>query len=215
MNKKRILKIIGIILLIIIIAFLIHTIRNYTIITNLQNKISKYSNITNYYTKSIINEDNGKTTKIEYYTKDNKQAVFLERNISGEIDKISMYNNGERKNTFIESKDDKIVQLNTPSIISVNIYNNLEADNSWQTLLGSISSKVTTKKYNGKEYYEIGGFISLNSLSFNGAKALIEKETGLLYKTIEDGIETQKEYEFNNVEDLIFVEPDINQYILK
>ena len=53
MSKKNILKIIGIILLIVIAIFVIHTIRNYIIITDLQNKIAKYTSNTNYSIKSI------------------------------------------------------------------------------------------------------------------------------------------------------------------
>ena len=41
MRTKKILKIIGIILIILLVLTLIHTIRNYIIIRNLQNKISK------------------------------------------------------------------------------------------------------------------------------------------------------------------------------
>ena len=76
MNKKKILKIIGIVFLIIIVIVLIHTIRNYIIITNLQNKVSKYTESTNYYTKSISTE-NGMKVTIEYYKKDKKEVLKL------------------------------------------------------------------------------------------------------------------------------------------
>ena len=48
MSKKKIFKILGILLLVVIAIFLIHTIRNYIIITDLQNKIDNYSNSTNF-----------------------------------------------------------------------------------------------------------------------------------------------------------------------
>ena len=48
MKKKRIIKIIGIILIIILIFIAIHTIRNTIIISDLQNKIDNYSNSTNF-----------------------------------------------------------------------------------------------------------------------------------------------------------------------
>ena len=54
MSKKKIFKILGIILLVVIAIFLIHTIRNYIIITDLQNKIDNYSNSINYYTNPQI-----------------------------------------------------------------------------------------------------------------------------------------------------------------
>lgn len=81
MNKKKILKIIGIIIAILIILILIHTIRNFIIITDLQNKILKYSNSSNYFIKSVAKEESGNIITINYYKKDNKQVMFMERNI--------------------------------------------------------------------------------------------------------------------------------------
>ena len=81
MKKKRIIKIIGIILIIILIFIAIHTIRNTIIISDLQNKIDNYSNSTNYYTKSVATESNGTVVTMEYYKKDKKEVVFLERNL--------------------------------------------------------------------------------------------------------------------------------------
>lgn len=215
MEVKKVLKIIGIIIVILIILVLVHTIRNYIIITNLQNKIADYSNSTNYYTKSIATEGNGTVVTMEYYKKDKKEAVFLERNLNGEISKISMYNNGERTDTFWDNKENKIAQLNSGSIMAVNIYNHLETDNNWQTFLGSVSAKVKSANYNGKECYIIKGFLSSSSLTFEGAETYIEKDTGLFLKTTEGSRTTEREYKFDSVEDTIFSEPDISQYTLK
>ena len=111
MSKKNILKIIGIILLIVIAIFVIHTIRNYIIITDLQNKIAKYTSNTNYSIKSISTSKEGTKVIIEYYKKENKQAIFMERNINGETLKVSMYDNGERIDVFTESSEGKVVIL--------------------------------------------------------------------------------------------------------
>ena len=214
MSKKKILKIIGIILLVVIVIFLIHTIRNYTIITDLQNKIAKYSDSTNYYMKTTSISNEGMKVTMEYYKKDNKQVVFIERNLNGEILKLSMYDNGERTDTFTETSESKIAQLNNDNITTINFYNFLETDNNWQTLLGSISARVKSTNYNGKECYIINGFLSSTSLTFEGQETYIEKDTGLFVKTIGDGI-IEREYEFNKVEDSIFIEPDISQYKIK
>ncbi len=111
MSKKNILKIIGIILLIVIAIFVIHTIRNYIIITDLQNKIAKYTSNTNYSIKSISTSKEGTKVIMEYYKKENKQAIFMERNINGETLKVSMYDNGERIDVFTESSEGKVVIL--------------------------------------------------------------------------------------------------------
>jgi uncharacterized protein YxeA len=215
MSKKKIFKILGVILLVIIAIFLIHTIRNYIIITDLQNKIAEYSDSTNYYMKSTSVSDEGMNVTMEYYKKDNKQVVLMEKDLNGEILKLSMYDNGERTDTFTETSESKVVQLNNDNIMTINLYNFLETENNWQTLLGSISARVKSTNYNGKECYVIKGFLSSTSLTSEGQETYIEKDTGLYLKTIEEDITTEREYEFDNVDDSVFVEPDIGQYTLK
>ena len=152
MSKKNILKIIGIILLIVIAIFVIHTIRNYIIITDLQNKIAKYTSNTNYSIKSISTSKEGTKVIIEYYKKENKQAIFMERNINGETLKVSMYDNGERIDVFTESSEGKSCDINSKvSIMQINLYNFLENDNKWQTLFSSAIASVKKTKYNKKK----------------------------------------------------------------
>ena len=64
MEKKKILKSILIIIIAIIAIFIIHPIKNYIIITGLQNKITQYKDSTNYNIKSTAKEENGTTIKI-------------------------------------------------------------------------------------------------------------------------------------------------------
>ena len=214
MNMKKILMVLGIIIAILVVIVLVHTIRNYMIITDLQNKISQYADSVNYYTKSIATVKDG-TITMEYYRKDNNQVVFLERNLNGTINKVAMYNNGEKTDTFTQTPDTKIAQLNSGTIMSIGIYNHLETENNWQTFLGSMLASVKSTNYNGKDCYIIKGFMSSTSLTFEGAETYIEKDTGLFIKDIEGETITEKEYEFDNVDDSIFVEPDISQYTLK
>lgn len=214
-SGKKVLKIVLIVVALMIVMFLIHTTRNYIIIKNLQNKISKYSNSTNYYVKSIANEKDGTIVTTKYYKKGNKEAVFLERDIDGDITKMSMYNNGERTDVFIEDKDSKIAELNKGTLAPMNIYNYLETENDWHTLIGSVGARVKSTKYNGKECYLVSGFMSSTSLTFEGMETYIDKDTGLAIKTTADEIVTEKEHEFNNIDDSIFIEPDISQYTLK
>lgn len=212
---RKILKIVLIIILIAFILVIAHTVRNYIIITNLQSKITSYSNSTNYYTKSIAHENNGTIITMDYYKKDNKEVVFLERNLNGEIVKLSIYNNGERTDTFIETSNSKTVKLNSGNLLAVNIYNYLETENNWQTILGSVVSFIMPTNYNGKDCYTITGFMSSSALSFDKQKVYVEKDTGLYVKLDEGETVTEREYEFNNVNDSIFTEPDISQYTLK
>ena len=216
MKIKKVLKIIGIVMAILIILLLIHTIKNYIIITDLQSKISNYQDSKNYHIKSVANSNDGTTNiKMDYYRKDNKQVIFIERNANGESVKLSMYDNGERVDTFTDTQDTKTAKLNSGELMTVNIYNYLETDNKWQTLLGCITAKIKSTNLNGKECYIVKDFLSSTSLTSEGAETYIDKETGLFLKTTEAEIITERDYEFHNVEDSIFTEPDISQYTLK
>lgn len=195
---------------------IIHTIKNYIIITDLQSKISNYQDSKNYHIKSVANSNDGTTNiKMDYYRKDNKQVIFIERNANGESVKLSMYDNGERVDTFTDTQDTKTAKLNSGELMTVNIYNYLETNNKWQTLLGCITAKIKSTNLNGKECYIVKDFLSSTSLTSEGAETYIDKETGLFLQTTETEIITERDYEFYNVEDSIFIEPDISQYTLK
>lgn len=107
-----------------------------------------------------------------------------------------MYNNGERTDTFWDNIENKIVELDSGTIMSVNIYNGLETDNRWQTFLGCITSNIKSVNYNGKECYSIRGFISSTSLNSEDTETYIEKDTGLLVKSTDRQTLTEKEYKF-------------------
>lgn len=213
---KNVLKVVLILLAIVLVIFIIHTTKNYVIITNLQDKISQYKDSLSYHIKSVSTESNGTILTMNYYKKDSKQVVFMERNINGEITKISMYDNGERIDVFTETKDLKMADLNSgTTIISAGLYNHLETDNNWQTFLGSIFAKVKSVNCEGKECYMIKEFMSSMSLTSEGAEIYIDKDTGLLVKIVEAGIDSKREYEINTVDDSIFIEPDISEYKVK
>ena len=213
MKMKKILMVLGIIIAVLVIIILVHTIRNYMIITDLQNKISQYSSSTNYHAKYITTEESGVIVTMDYYRKGNKKVVFLERNLNGEINKVSMYTNGEKTDVYTSTKDTKIAQIDTKTTIAeINIFNQLETTNKWQTFIGSINTKIKPIIYKEKECYDISKFVSEVTLTFGGAEMYIEKDTGLLVKIIEGTIVSEREQEFDNVDDSIFVEPDISQY---
>ena len=213
---KNVLKVMLIIIAILIVILIIHSIRNYIIITDLQKKISKYDDSSNHFIKSVSTESNGTIIKSEYYQKDDKQVLFLEKKANEEIVKISIYNNGKRIDIFTETKDVKEVTLNSGPLININIINYLETDNKWQTIICSVMSKIKSTKYNGKDCYIVKGFMSSSSLSYEEQETYIDKDTGLALKIKATDIinEIEYEYEFNNVDDEIFAEPDISQYTL-
>ena len=217
MKKKKIFKIILIILLVVIAIFLIHTIRNYIIITDLQDKIAKYSDSENYYIKSTSTTEEGTKVIMEYYKKDNRQVVFMERNQNEENFKMAMYDNGERIDIFYENSEGKTCDINSDhtQLIQINLYNFLENDNKWQTFISSAIARVKPIKHNDKDCYAIKRFLSTTSLMDKNMEIIIDKETGLFVKSTETGNIVEREYKFNDVDDSIFVEPDISQYKIK
>ena len=53
---------------------------------------------------------------------------------------------------------------------------------------------------------------SSTSLTCEDSEIIIDKETGLFLKSTATDDVVEREYEFDNVDDSIFVEPDISQY---
>ena len=217
MKIKKGLKIIGIIILIIVVLILVHTIRNTIIISDLQNKVEKYSNSNNYHIKAITHISENTTMIINQYQKNEKQLLILERIVNDEKVKISYYNTGSRIDMFTETKDEKIAELGKVNeILGVSSMTPLQTDNLWQTILYSLPTRIKTVKVNDYECYSINDFLSpYNLLGKNKTEYDIEKETGLVRKIVLDEQITTREYEFENVDDSVFEEPDLSQYTLK
>jgi len=214
MNKKKVFKTIGILVLIIVILMLLYVIRNTIIVTKLQKNIKEYTSKTNFSIKvTNLTSETSKMT-VNYYKKDNKEAVILERNVDENSVKMSFYNNGERKDLFIETNDKKTVQVNTKNqLLGLNITDSLQTDNLWQTILYSSIARIKSENVNGKECYKVSNFYSPYWMF--GEKITefyIEKDTGLLIKTVIDDEVAVREYSFDDVEDSAFVEPDIGLY---
>lgn len=209
---KKMLKIILFIILIIIILLLIHTVRNFIIIKEIQNNISPYLDSTNYHIKSVATEADGTIITINYYEKDNKQTMIMERNNNGNIEKMSMYNNGERTNIYYDTNAGKTVQLNAETTLFFEIFNCLETENGGQTFMMSLTSNIMTKNYNDKECYVVNLFMNNNGKK---EEYYIDKGTGLYIKAnIFDQI-VERTYEFDNVSDDLFTEPDISEYAIQ
>ncbi len=128
-----------------------------------------------------------------------------------------MYDSGTRIDTFTETKDSKTVKLNSASsMVGAQIIDVFQTDSLWQTFLYSIPARIKTAKIEGKNCYVIKNYLSPYLLyGTNNTEYYIEKETGLVIKTIIDDTTATREYEFDNVDDQIFVEPDVSQYTLR
>lgn len=220
MNKEKItkiLKIVAIVLAVFLVMFLVHWVKNYFIISSLQDKVAKKMESKNYHAHSVATESENTTLTIDYYKKDDREATFIENNKDGKIVKMSFYNNGHRTDMFIDSEEEKVAKIDVNALIPGMIINVLQADSKWQTFLYSAGTSITSTKYEGKSCYKIKNFLSPYVLEGydNKTEYIIEKDTGLVIKHNVNDIVTEREYEFDNVDVYIFAEPDIGNYTIK
>lgn len=212
---KKILSLLAVLFLI----FIIYTIRNMIIFSNLQKRVSQYIDNNNHYEK-IINYSGSTTTITEYYCKEGKSLLKLETTIksTGANRKLTNYFDGEKTNTYIESNEDKIAILNSNAIPTELMILSLDYNNLWNLFQLSATSFIKNGTFNDKKCYVIyGGLIA--------KETYIEKDTGLAIKRT-DGFTTDENgnksdiiveyyYEFDNVKDEDLIEPDISEYTVQ
>ena len=209
MNKKKIVLIILLIILLgILVVLTVNVLRKHIIIKELQAKLEFYTSSNNYHIETI-REENDLITTYNYNKKDNKIAYFIEKNEGGIRNKVSIYDNGEYANYYMEYNGSKTLE-HANSLPNGGIVNHLkyENDKTFQYLITILETNIKSTEINGKSCYLIKDYIK-------DAELYIEKDTGLCIQYIESGLKVQYKYEFNNVDDLIFIEPDIRQYKIK
>ena len=201
---KKFLKIFGTILLVLIVLFLINTLRNYIIISKLQDRIEEYTSSTNYHVRSTsIISENDVHLNIDFYKKDDRTLQVLQRQKEDTVT-LRRYGKGKEINTYIETEENKQMYTESNSIFLYdNISNHLEITELYEKLLRSALSIIYSSKVNEKSCYVV--------IFFN-TRLYVEKDTGLLVREVMPQQDFNYEYEFNNVEDSIFVEPDISEY---
>lgn len=228
-NKMRILKII---ILLIIIIFIIAVGRKIFIISKLSDNAENFITSTNYH-RIIYSYNMGEYTKSEIFSLDDKKKIIMtkvtdegrtirkmfSKKINDEVNGIDKY----ITNTYIDSDKEKIAILNQESQISVDPQNALYTENWWELLIYSIPANIKKATFNGKECYYISNFQS----EYSFAEGMyINKETGLPISTIAyeyenlDGTKgrypsAEYIYEFNTVTDADFIEPNVNEYLIK
>ena len=246
-NRK--LRTFKFIILTIILIFIINVIVKMIIISNMQNKLSQYKDVNNYYIKTnIIGTESIGTN--EYWIKGNNYKLashLLHGPEHGyELRKIEQYSNGEKYNMYysrhIESENvdykfaelDKKIRTNPIKFeeIAGQIFF-LKTNNLWELFIMGLTSNISTEECNGKVCYKIEKLVpaagySISQMIFEHKFRIvyyIEKDTGLIIREIQkrgyggnfenqDNV-TDFEYEFNNVTDDVFVEPNLEEYTIK
>lgn len=218
--KKKI--IFGVVLLILAILLTLG-IKNYVIIQSLEKKFEEYANKDNYHIYNFVHQANGlKTTRDEYKKGNNSLIAYYSSDINkGLLSKV--YKNDAKKVNYItiysDSKTTNIVNEDFKDETNVEIISYLKDLSFGDKLRLAVSNSLKTEKYNGKEVYRISGK-SLGNEYENVIECLVEKETGLVvYVSYESADEKDKDveftemyYEFDNVDDSIFVQPDKSNF---
>ncbi len=213
MKRKNILLIILVVVIIIFLLTIIHTFRNYFIIKELQEKIETYSLNRNYHIEAIGKYTDNSVGKVDTYQKDNKQVMIIEKTVDGETSKLYLYSDNENyRHTFFESKDKRIANFDDGKIqiFYPKIVNGLESENDGLLFFECLTTIIRKENYNGKTCYIIENF-SPDGVEYNNIR-YYEKDTGLTIKNIDEEGIIEYKYEFDNVTDSTFEEPDISLY---
>lgn len=220
-NKK--LKALKVIILTIILIFVFIIGRRMIILHDIQTKMSKYENVDNFYMKThYYNEDD--MTVIEAYKKENNYKE-VNHHISFTMNgTLTRYSNGKKENIYVESGKSKLAELNREPLGICNIGGQMYS-NIWDFIKLAFTTQITSEKCNGIVCYKL----QTSDIIYNGEYTkshttdYIEKSTGLIIRTINDeniilnndkssGQVQDYRYEFGNVKDSDFVEPNINEY---
>lgn len=211
-------KVFLVILLILILAIIIHYVKNQMIFAKIYNTAKDYVLIENYEVKrEITGTDINNTTDAKYLN--GLYKVTFTQSDNSKLTIVTMQN----KEAMLTEKDGvKTIKFLDKDKVSLNgiigLENHTFTSNEWYN---NFCSKICTKNEDGKEYYVISGFNSnIMPMVGNHAEAYINKETGLIEKIVEtgkDGNEVQTttyKYEFNNVKTTDLGIPDITSYKL-
>ncbi len=216
---KKVFKVIGVIVLIAFVLFMVNTIRKLVIIKEIQRTASQYTSSTNYHVKSIAKGSSDEyTTTIDTYLKNNKKLMsIMSSKDTGEFNKISTYYKEKSQDIFYEGTEGKRVQLDTDEsmLFITGLYDYFENQSKFVLFCSAISSRIETITYNGKECYRVANCPVSSTLKEDNSEideVYIDKETGLVIRTHFGNIISEREYEFGNVQDEMFIEPDLKEY---
>ena len=234
-NKLRVLELI---ILIIVVAFVVNTGRKMFIITDLQNKSKEYANSSNYHSIAY-SVDKGNYTKTEVFNLEDKQKVILTTlSKEGKKQIVTMYGTKitedsnthdtetnpriarYRQNIYSENENKKETMQNFEVLTSEGIQESFwGVDGLKDLIITSITTSINKTTFDGKDCYYISGI----GKTYGNTSMFIDEDTGLIictmaseFKNSDGTIERlpseEYEYEFGTVTENEFMEPDISEY---
>lgn len=210
-RKLRVLKSIILIIIIVLPLLFCYSARKMTILSNLVAKQADYKCSNNFHQRVIKNTDEVNMIA-DYYKKGNKDVYYqtITINKTGETAKKVMFvSESEVKMYYEKGKEDILNEYDLSfGIMPVSMY--FDYKSLWQTFITMQKVSIKETILNGKNCYKIKYNLTPNpdNLEWEVYK---DKETGLTIKL--DDFEF--EYEFDNVSDSVFAEPDLEKYELQ
>ena len=237
-NKLRVLEII---ILIIVVAFIANTGRKVYIITDLNNKAQEYVNSKNYHRTSYYLE-NGCYTKTEVFSMgDKKKIIITTMTEDGEKQVVTIYGTKigtvpdtpyaktyppietYKQNMYKVTDTEKLALLDVEIGMSID---NQEAfwniENTKDLIMTAITSSISKTTFNGNECYYVSGTPSI----LPNSSMYVNKDTGLEISTMASEVKDvdgnvervpgiEYKYEFGTVTEDDFIEPDISEYTIQ
>ena len=203
-KKHTALKFVLILIIIAIILFLVHYLRNYIIVSKIFNERAKYKDVTNYSYYQTSNDEN-RVNGVEFYRKDNT-AMFVVKN-----QKFVVWSNKDLNQTITLNYDTMQAIISTEAALS-DQFASFEPGYNQIALLGdseeeqtskgfSFAYLITSENVNGVDCYKV---------SIGKEKAWYSKENGMLMRFINDSLQIDySDWKFNELTDTDVARPNL------
>ena len=202
-KKHTGLKFVLILIIIAIVLFLVHYLRNYIIVSKIFNERAKYKDVTNYSYCNTQN-DGEDAVKTEYYKKDNTAVIFIKNR------NFLVWSNKDLNQSIILNYD-KMEAIVKHDVFLEGTIDSTPVDNG-VAVLGMVKDAqmykgfsfvyfITSEKINGVDCYKV---------SIGKEKAWYSKENGMLVKYINGSLDADySDWKFNEVKDEDVARPNL------
>lgn len=220
-RKFKMLRNILLVILAFGLIFVGNTFRKYLIIKDLAKKAEETAQSTNYHIRATKIEG-GFTGIYDTYEKDGNKVYIIEIQSAAGTQKLSAYKSkdNEKWHVYIETPEGKTANLKCGGVsggteLNTGMFEYMASNEFGRFLLCSrLKLKKSRTIYNESECYILDNS-SLEEEFENKSQMYIDKETGLRIKVSNGSYVCRYEYEFDNVDDSVFIEPDISEYTIQ
>lgn len=223
MDKKKVIKIVLIILAIIISLVLIHTIRNFCILTSIANAQEKFKDYTNYsFTVESYGVRENEATisfdSVEYFMKDN---IRKETYIRNNTPRLILWRNNDTKELIQVSENEKKATVskveNKTDVVGDIIRELIITGDDFSTRLHfSFISFISYAKVDNEKCYLLNNYTSNNFYVSKKNKLLMRSIAGqyLIDDKLYNSITDIKNLRINEVTDSDVARPDLTGYTI-